>query len=240
MKKCFIVSPIGAEGSEPRKHADEVMEYILTPTLKDSGYEVIRADFISTSQNISKNIITNIVEADLIIADLTTHNPNVFYELAVSHSLAKPTIQIIKKGDSLPFDVSHQRTLIYELNLPGAKKAISELKSFIEEFNKEDFQIENPVLDVVNLNNIKNLNTDDITVNQALKELTNEIKRMQESISNLESKPSSNVNETSGIMTTEIMKGMTQEEKLGMVLMDRMLANPNMSELFIKKMLNSN
>ena len=44
MKKCFVISPIGAEGSEIRKNADETLEFVITPACDSRDYEVIRAD----------------------------------------------------------------------------------------------------------------------------------------------------------------------------------------------------
>lgn len=237
MKKCFVVSPIGEEGSNIRKHADMVMDHILTPVLTKLDYEVIRADKISGSQSISKNIISNIVDADLIIADLTGHNPNVFYELAVSHTLAKPTIQLMQKGDKIPFDLSHQRTIVYELSLDGAAKAITDLDKFINDF-ADDKDIENPVLDVISLDKINSLHTDDLTITTALQELTNEIKRMQDSIYDIKLNSSKN-DESSTELTNNLAEGMSSEEKMGMLMMDKMMSNPKMSEMLLKKLFNS-
>lgn len=237
-KKCFIVSPIGAENSDIRNNADEVMKFLLKPILDELGYEIIRADKITNSQNISKNIITNIVEADLIIADLSTHNPNVFYELAVSHTLAKPTIQIIKKGETIPFDINQQRTIVYELTLSGAEKAKETLKNFIKNL-QENNEIENPVLDVIGLNKINDLKSEDFTVTDALKELTNEIKRVNESVVRLEAITSNPQNKTNDLMTTEIVKNMSSEDRMGMLLMEKLLSNPNTSESLLNLMINN-
>lgn len=46
-----------------------------------------------------------------MVADLTGHNPNVFYELAIRHAIRKPVVQIIQKGETIPFDVAQNRTI---------------------------------------------------------------------------------------------------------------------------------
>jgi len=56
-------------------------------------------------------------KSDLVIADLTYHNPNVFYELAVRHLNKKPVIHLIKKGEKIPFDINDRRTIFYEFNV---------------------------------------------------------------------------------------------------------------------------
>ena len=48
---------------------------------------------------------------ELVIADLTEENPNVFYELALRHSIRRPLVQIIEKGDTIPFDLVNYRTV---------------------------------------------------------------------------------------------------------------------------------
>ena len=54
---------------------------------------------------ITAQVIQNLVEWELVIADLSEHNPNVFYELAVRHALKKPIVQLIQAGQKIPFDV---------------------------------------------------------------------------------------------------------------------------------------
>ena len=70
------------------------------------------------------DIARQIVEADVVIADITPANPNVYYEVGYAHALSKPTILIAEKPTELPFDVSPFRTLFYENTIGG--KAIVE------------------------------------------------------------------------------------------------------------------
>jgi len=52
-----------------------------------------------------------LLRAKLVIADLSFHNPNVFYEMAIRHFTKLPIIQICRKSDRLPFDVNQVRTI---------------------------------------------------------------------------------------------------------------------------------
>ena len=61
---------------------------------------------------ISNQVITRLLEDNLVIADLTDRNPNVYYELAVRHAFGKPVIQIIDSNETIPFDVSMMRARI--------------------------------------------------------------------------------------------------------------------------------
>src|SRR5438552_15664428 len=89
-KICFVISPIGEDDSETRKCSDQVLKHIITGPIEQLGYEVVRADKISEPGIITSQIIEQVVEAALVIADLTEKNPNVFYELALRHVTRKP------------------------------------------------------------------------------------------------------------------------------------------------------
>lgn len=111
---CFYVAPIGEDGSETRKHSDMILGSIVEPALEQFKLEVIRADEIASPGLIGKQIIEYIFGAKLIVADLSFHNPNVFYELAIRHMLRKPIVQIMRKANSIPFDINQQRTIIFD------------------------------------------------------------------------------------------------------------------------------
>ena len=110
-KTCFVISPIGEEGSDTRERSDQVLKHIITEPIEKLGYTVIRADKISEPGIITTQVIEYIVDAELVIADLTEKNPNVFYELAIRHAIRKPLVQMIKKGETIPFDVAATRII---------------------------------------------------------------------------------------------------------------------------------
>jgi hypothetical protein len=60
---------------------------------------------------ISEQVIQYLLHSALVIADLSFHNPNVFYELAIRHMIGKPTVHIIRKEDPIPFDLKDFRTI---------------------------------------------------------------------------------------------------------------------------------
>ncbi len=145
-KTCFVISPIGEPKSETRSRADRLFKYIITPAVKILGYIPIRADQISEPGIITNQIIENVVESDLVIADLTGHNPNVFYELAIRHSIKKKYIQLIQIGESLPFDIKVTRTIQYDLqDLDNVDKVKNELSSSIIKLQKSNKPIDTPI-----------------------------------------------------------------------------------------------
>lgn len=110
-RTCFYITPIGVEGSEQRMHADLFMGSIVEPALSELGFTIVRSDTINTAGMITSQIIEHLVKAKLVVADLSFHNPNVFYELSLRHSLGKPIIHLIRSCDSIPFDIHSFRTI---------------------------------------------------------------------------------------------------------------------------------
>jgi flagellar capping protein FliD len=116
-KSCFVIGPIGARGSKERKHSDTLLKFILKPVLEENfGYDLSRADQLPKAGVITTQIVNSIIDCDLVVADLTGGNPNVFYELAIRHATNKPYIQMINEGEKLPFDIQGIRTIEFDLS----------------------------------------------------------------------------------------------------------------------------
>jgi archaellum component FlaC len=141
--------------SETRRHSDEVFKYIIEISCEKHGYKAVRADHIEKSGIITTQIIQNLLESDLVIADLSERNPNVFYELAVRHASRKPFIQIIKSGETIPFDVAANRTVQYDLSLPGASEAVRQIEAQMAAFLAGQVDVENPIANSVDLGKLR-------------------------------------------------------------------------------------
>lgn len=112
---CFVISPIGQYGSEIRNHMDTVFHCIIEPALSDR-YEVIRGDHVAKPGRITDQFVDDIIGNDLIVCVLTGNNPNVYYELAIAESAARPIIVLRYRGDDVPFDVKDVRFIEYDLD----------------------------------------------------------------------------------------------------------------------------
>lgn len=144
-KLCFVIGPIGHEGTETRDKADWLLHFIKT-TVEPMDFKVERADEISHPGSITHQIINTIYEADLVIADLTGPNANAFYELAICHSAPKPVVHMIEEGQTIPFDVRDHRAIFYSLRNPEkVGLAMTELVAQIKETEKADFKVSNPI-----------------------------------------------------------------------------------------------
>lgn len=127
-KSCFIISSIGKEGSDTRKEADEKFELIFEPILKEFNYKATRADKIGIPGSISREIISNVINSDLVIADVSDENPNVFYELAIRNAVKKPVIVFRGIDQPMPFDIYDKRSISIDRTQPriweNAKNAL--------------------------------------------------------------------------------------------------------------------
>ncbi|HEX8689601.1 MAG TPA: hypothetical protein VF729_05095 [Solirubrobacterales bacterium] len=121
---CFVVSAFGSTSEEQRRYK-QVLRHLVQKVLK-SRYTVVRADEIDDEGLITNQIIEHLLEDDLVVADLTDLNPNVFYEVAVRHAARKPIVHLITKGQDIPFDVANMRTVQYALDDPDALEAAQE------------------------------------------------------------------------------------------------------------------
>jgi len=113
-KICFCIVPIGEEGTPPRLRSDEFMEFIVEEVLSPD-YEIHRADQLPRPGVITTQIMQEVVTADLVVADLTGGNPNVFYELALRHVTRKPLVQFMDSTQRPPFDVAPTRTILFDI-----------------------------------------------------------------------------------------------------------------------------
>ena len=119
-KKCFVVMGFGEKTdyySNPQRvlNLNRTFENIIEPAVTAAGLECIRADKIIHSTVIDKPMYDNLLDADLVIADLSTSNANAIYELGVRHALRPHTTIVIAEAQfTFPFDLNHLLIEKYE------------------------------------------------------------------------------------------------------------------------------
>ena len=117
--RCFVARPISlAEGSSDRyrdgsNHWQHVHDHLLGPAIKQAGYEAVSP--VSTGASlIHGDIIQNLSDSELVLADFSQLNPNVMFEAGIRVSVNKPLVIVAEKGTSLPFDTSGINTFFYD------------------------------------------------------------------------------------------------------------------------------
>lgn len=145
-KMCFVIMGFGKKKDPVTNRTidlDETFRKIIRPAVQACNYCCVRADEISDSGIIDRSMYALLYSAELVIADISTYNPNAIYELGTRHAL-KPFSTIIIKEDegTIPFDINHNRILSYkhlgnEITDTESKKATRELKELIISITKD-------------------------------------------------------------------------------------------------------
>jgi predicted acetyltransferase len=116
---------------------NELFSNVIAPVCQDLGLIAVRADETYGPGLIIADIVRDITEAKVIIAEITPANPNVYYEVGYAHALNKPTILIAEKPTQLPFDVSPFRVLFYENTIGGKAKIEAGLRKHLEAIQRQ-------------------------------------------------------------------------------------------------------
>ena len=99
-KFCFILMPFDDEFKD-------IYELGIKQSCSDAGAYCERVDEQIYKESIIERIYNQISKADIVIADMTGRNPNVFYEVGYAHALGKTTILLTKDAADIPFDLKH-------------------------------------------------------------------------------------------------------------------------------------
>lgn len=153
MKLCFVIMPIGsgdAHGVYLNRYTN-IIKPAVEGYLKEGlqVFDAVRADFITKTGSITRSVIEHIYNADLVVADLTDLNPNVFYELGVRHALRNGTILVALDGTKLPFDVGDLRLVFYKDRVGAEKEAVPEIQALIRTLMEAGPAADSPVFAAV-------------------------------------------------------------------------------------------
>jgi len=134
-KTCFIIMPFGKKPDLDGNDIDFDLVYrdVFVEPVEALGFTAVRCDEIVGPGSIHRDMFTHIAMDDLAIVDITTGNPNVFYELGVRHAL-KPAMTILMKrrGAPVPFNINGQRIIEYPAENGSYSQSREELRSYIE------------------------------------------------------------------------------------------------------------
>jgi len=136
--KAFVLMPFDPE-------FQSVYEELIRPALEQVGYEVTRADSLLDQQNILADIVRGIASSDLIVADLTTRNENVLYELGLSHGLKRPTVLLAQSMDDVPFDLRSYRIQLYSTHFAKVGEFKAGLQKIASEHKGGRVRFGNPI-----------------------------------------------------------------------------------------------
>ncbi len=109
---CFVMMPFGPP-------LGGYYDTVYKLAIEKAGLQPVRADAeIFGTGKIMNQVWSGIQGAKILVAELTSRNPNVFYELGLAHALRKPVVLVSSNEDDVPFDLQHIRVIYYDVNDP--------------------------------------------------------------------------------------------------------------------------
>lgn len=151
---CFVLMPFGVkpDGTGGVVDFDAVYDEVLGPAVEAAGMEPLRADEEIDGGIIHKPMFERLILCKYAVADLTTANANVFYELRVRHGVRPhSTVLVFAEGMRLPFDVAPLRAVPYELDGRGVPVSPDVARGVIEDrlIQARDPAVDSPVFELV-------------------------------------------------------------------------------------------
>lgn len=129
-KFCFVLMPFA-------DHFDDIYKLGIKQSCLDAGAYCERVDEQIYQESMLERIYNQISKADIIIADVTERNPNVFYEVGYAHALGKTTILLTKDADDIPFDLRHYPHIIYNSKIINLKEELTKrIKWYLDNMNE--------------------------------------------------------------------------------------------------------
>ena len=157
-KICFVIMGFGRKtdySTGKTFDLDKTYKNIIQPAVESTGYQCVRADEIQDPGLIDKSMYALLMHADLVVADISTFNPNAIYELGIRHAVKPSTTIILKEeGGKINFDLDHTRIFQYkhlgeDIGADEAKRCQAELAALIQNATKNSF-IDSPLYDFIN------------------------------------------------------------------------------------------
>lgn len=133
---------------------DKTYKNIIQPAVEASGYECVRADEIQDAGLIDKSMYALLMQAELVVADISTFNPNAIYELGIRHAVRPYSTIVIKEEEGkIPFDLDHTRIFQYkhlgeDIGADEAQRCQKSLVETIERVTKNSF-VDSPLYDFI-------------------------------------------------------------------------------------------
>ena len=158
MKTCFVIMPIGDQvvggvkvtAAELKRRYDDLIKEAIVQAYP--RLEIVRADEVAVPGTVTSDILTRLMHSDVVIADVSFPNPNLFYELGVRHACRVGTVIIKDRAvNGTPFDIAHQRHVAYDNTPTGLKELAKQFRQYFEHFDRNPTRPDNQLLELASL-----------------------------------------------------------------------------------------
>lgn len=185
-KDCFIVMPIADMEGYEAGHFKRVYQNIIAPSCKEAGFHPVRADDVGRTNLIHVDILGRLLEAEMVICDLSGHNPNVLFELGIRQAFDKPTVLIQEKGTPSIFDIStlrytdYPRAMRYDSVLEVQQRLVDNLKETYA--HRNDDNNVNSIIRLLSLSKPAEIKNTSDPQSAQLSVLISEVRSLKESV----------------------------------------------------------
>lgn len=187
-KTCFVIMPFSDPEGYERGHFRSIYEYTFVPAIRAAGYEPLRIDDNSVSNLIHGKMMDELINATMVLCDLSTNNPNVLYELGIRHAYDKPVVLVQEMGQKRIFDigsitsVEYHPTRLYEEVVEDQKKITKAILDTASEKKKYS------IMSLVALQSATPTSGEAVTSGEQMEYLLREVSRMSRKVDGLEKK----------------------------------------------------
>lgn len=155
-KICYVIMPFSKTKTCTEDEWTDIFEAVIKPAVEGAGlgYGCLRSE--ATTGNIIKKVVNSLYQANVVIADLTDRNPNVFYELGVRHTLKHRTIMIAQRRKDIPSDLHGYASHVYKWKTTIQKGELTKkLRRLLEHIEEDMDRSDNPVSDFLTERSIR-------------------------------------------------------------------------------------
>jgi hypothetical protein len=124
--RCCVLMPFAEDWS------DRVLNRALRPTIMAAGFQLLRADDLY-GHDVMEDVWSMILTSEVVIADISNRNANVFYELGIAHTVGKQVILLTQSVQDIPFDLNRYRQIVYQDNVEGFETLEGSLSRYLGE-----------------------------------------------------------------------------------------------------------
>lgn len=189
-EECFVIMPISQQLGYDENHFTLVYEDIIKPSIESNNMIPKRADETKNTNLIQLDILRRIIETPMAICDMSSKNPNVFYELGMRQAFDMPIVLIKDEITKTPFDISGLRYVTYKKDMKhrDVVEAVTELTECIKEtiLKRKDKNEINSLIRLMEISSPAKINNLDIPETEKIERLHElELSNIKSSIENL-------------------------------------------------------
>ncbi len=143
MPQVFVIMPFGTRTADlshkiEKIDFDSIYANVIKPSVREMGWDILRIDEVVEPGLITNQFLKELLQADVVLGEVSLPNPNVYYELGIRQAISTGgTLLMALEGSTIPFDISHQRMLSYTHTPGGFLKVQEYLRRFLEQHIKE-------------------------------------------------------------------------------------------------------